>query len=190
MNSGPLHWDWGVLATGPPGKSHNLHALDRHLLKFQSHVGILCSSSIDRIGLDDLESELSWNSPNCEAGVTQMRNLSFWDFKGSAEASRHPAARCWHHCLARPFCCPPGHPGETEGGSHGGRPERRPPGTFGRLYHMPRALVALPVAWGNEGAPSHLVGDLASEGHPCSWKERHRLKSENAARDASSPQGA
>ena len=52
------------------------------------------------------------------------------------------------------------------------------------------AGVALPRAWGNEGAPSHLISDLASEGHPCSWKERHRLKSENAPRDASSPKGA
>ena len=59
--------------------------------------------------------------------------------------------------------------------------QHRVAGAFNKLYCLPGG-AALAGAWGSKGAPSYLVGDLASKGHPCSWKETHRLKLENCPR--------
>lgn len=40
---------------------------------------------------------------------------------------------------------------------------------------------------GPEGTRPYLIGDLASEGHPCSWKETHKLKSADLPREPDFP---
>lgn len=123
-----------------------------------------------------------------------MRSRSFCAFRGLTDAPRHPAAKHRHktvpHCRGSPhrshYPKGQGTLEEQKEGGCGGHCEHRPSGSCGGLYHVPG--VGSPC-WdlGAEGALSYLIGDLASEGHPCSWKETHRLKSESLPRELGPP---
>lgn len=124
----------------------------------------------------------------------QVRSRSFCAFRGLMDAPRHPAAKHRHktvrYCRGSPhrsrYPKGQGTLEEQKEGGCGGHCEHRPSGSCGGLYHVPG--VGSPC-WdlGAEGAPSYLIGDLASERHPCSWKETHRLKSESLPRELGPP---
>jgi hypothetical protein len=65
---------------------------------------------------------------------------------------------------------------QKEGSCCHGSPKHMVPGSCKGLNNVP----GVSPCWAlGQGSPSYLISDLASKGHPCSWKETHRLELDN-----------